>query len=339
MESILRNVESAAKPTISVIICAYTEARWNEMLAAVESLKNQTHTAHEIILIIDHNPALFERTRARLKGVTVVENREQQGLSGARNSGLAITTGDIIAFMDEDAAAAPDWLARLAVCYEDAQVMGAGGAIEPKWQSGRPNWFPEEFDWVVGCTYRGMPAHRAPVRNLIGCNMSFRQQVYELSGGFRSGIGRIGTRPLGCEETEFCIRANQHFPEQHFVYEPAARVYHHVPDSRANWNYFRSRCYSEGLSKALVASFVGASSGLSSEKTYVARTLPQGVLRGMTATLLRFDRGGVGRAGAIVAGLFLTGLGYLVGTAALTLRQGRSSAEAPELLPAQQHEL
>ena len=324
------NEDKNTKAAISIIVCAYTERRWNEMLSAVESLKNQTLAPHEIILVIDHNPELFERARAHLSGVTVVENREQRGLSGARNTGLAIATGEIIAFMDEDAVAAPNWLAQLAACYDDPQVMGAGGAIEPVWESGRPRWFPEEFDWVVGCTYRGMPISRAQVRNLIGCNMSFRRQVYERIGGFRDGIGRIGTRPLGCEETEFCIRANQRFQGQHFVYEPAARVFHHVPDSRANWGYFRSRCYAEGLSKALVARFVGASSGLSSEKTYVIRTLPLGVLRGLADTLLRLDGGGIGRAGAIMAGLFLTGIGYLVGTVSLTLKARRSAIPAAE---------
>jgi hypothetical protein len=99
-----------------------------------------------------------------------------------------------------------------------------------------------------------------------------------------------------------------------------------VPDSRANWKYFRSRCYAEGLSKALVARFVGASSGLSSEKTYVIRTLPLGVLHGIADTVLRLDGGGIGRAGAIVTGLFLTGIGYLSGTISLRRKQGRSSA-------------
>lgn len=309
--------------TVSVVICAYTEARWNDLLAAVASLQNQTQTPQEIIVVIDHNPALLERARAHLKDMILVENQEQRGLSGARNTGIALSRSKIVAFMDEDAAAAPDWLARLAQHYEDDRVMGVGGAIEPVWLGGRPRWFPEEFHWVVGCTYRGMPTERAQVRNLIGCNMSFRREVFEEIGGFRSGIGRVGAHPVGCEETELCIRANQHFQGRMFLYDPEARVFHNVPETRSNWDYFRSRCYAEGLSKALIARFVGADSSLSSEKAYAIRTLPAAVLRGIGATLLRFDRGGIQRAAAVTLGLFLTGAGYLSGTPTLSLRQPR----------------
>jgi GT2 family glycosyltransferase len=300
-------------PDASVIMCAYTEARWDDMLAAIDSVQRQTVPARELILVIDHNPALYERARAQFPDVTVIENREARGLSGARNSGIAIATGEVLAFLDEDAIAAPDWLERMLTCYQDSQVLGVGGAIEPLWVGQRPAWFPQEFDWVVGCTYLGMPPRAADVRNLIGCNMSFRREVFDVVGGFRSGIGRIGTRPVGCEETELCIRAGQHWPQSVMRYTPEARVLHRVPDSRACWDYFRSRCYAEGLSKALVAHFVGARDGLSSERSYTLRTLPKGVLRGVADTLVGRDRAGLARAAAIVAGLFITTAGYLVG--------------------------
>jgi hypothetical protein len=108
-----------------------------------------------------------------------------------------------------------------------------------------------------------------------------------------------------------------------FLYAPEARVFHNVPQNRSNWNYFRSRCYAEGLSKALVARFVGATSGLSSEKAYAMRALPAAVVRGFGATLLRFDMGGIERAVAVVLGLLLTGSSYLAGTVTLSLRQRR----------------
>ena len=99
-----------------------------------------------------------------------------------------------------------------------------GGAIEPLWESDRPRWFPPEFDWVVGCTYRGMPCEPKPVRNLIGCNMSFRREVFAQIGGFRDEIGRVGARPSGCDETELCIRLGQRLPHALLLYSPCARV-------------------------------------------------------------------------------------------------------------------
>ena len=215
--------------SVSIVICAYTEDRWSELVAAVDSVRRQTRPPQEIILVIDHHPQLLAQARAQLPDVVVIENRQPRGLSGARNSGLAIATGDVIAFMDEDAAAAPDWLERLTRYYDDGEVLGIGGTIAPVWAAGRPRWFPAEFEWVVGCTYRGMPELTSRVRNLIGCNMSFRREVFQWIGGFRSGIGRVGARPVGCEETELCIRLNQHQPHGMLLYEPQARVHGHAP--------------------------------------------------------------------------------------------------------------
>ena len=324
-----------ANLSVSVILCAYTEARWNDLLAAVASVQAQTVAPREIVVVIDHNPPLYERVQAALAGVQVIENRQARGLSGARNTGLEAAQGEIIAFMDEDAAAARDWLERLTAAYADPQVIGVGGAIHAQWQGGRPRWFPDEFDWVVGCTYRGMPMASAPVRNLIGCNMSFRRSVYTAIGGFRDGIGRIGTRPLGCEETEFCIRANERWPDQRFVYEPTAQVFHNVPASRRRWSYFRSRCYAEGRSKALIAQFIRRGNGLSSESAYTFKTLPKGVLRCLRDALLRLDPAGIGRAAAIIAGLAVTTAGYVWGTISLRLSQADGSAAASRISSSQ----
>jgi len=301
------------KPSVSVIVCAYTERRWDELVAAVGSLAAQSRAALQTVVVSDHNPSLCERVRRELPDVIAVPNREARGLSGARNSGVAAARGDIVAFLDDDAVAAPDWLESLLAPYADANVIGVGGAIEPQWLEGRPRFMPDEFDWVVGCTYRGMPVGRGPVRNLIGANMSLRRTVLEAVGGFRTDVGRIGTRPLGCEETELCIRARHRLPGRELIYEPRARVRHRVPPERAGWSYFRARCWSEGLSKALVARSVGRADGLASERRYVTTVLPQAVARGV-ADALAGDAAGLARAGSILAGVSITTAGYATGT-------------------------
>jgi glucosyl-dolichyl phosphate glucuronosyltransferase len=302
-------------PTISVVVCAYTDRRWDDLRAAVASVHAQTVPALEVIVSVDHNPALRERIRRHLADVVVVDNQQRQGLSGARNAGLAVAKGDVVAFLDDDATAAPDWLERLAAGYAAPDVLGVGGAIEPVWSTNRPRCFPEEFDWVVGCTYRGMPVMQAPVRNLIGANMSIRRSVLNSVGGFRCDIGRIGTRPLGCEETELCIRSRRRWPNGRFLYDPSARVRHRVPASRASWRYFHARCYAEGLSKALVARASDVRSGLASERAYTMRVLPRGMVRGVVEAVAHGDPAGLGRSVMIATGLAVTTAGYLVGTA------------------------
>jgi glycosyltransferase involved in cell wall biosynthesis len=301
-------------PSVSVIICAYTERRWDDLAAAVASAAGQTVAPLEIIVVSDHNRGLLERARRELRSAAVIANEQARGLSGARNSGVAAARGEVIAFLDDDAVAAPDWLERLLEPYRDPRVIGVGGAVEPVWPERRPPFMPDEFDWVVGCTYRGMPPSGGPVRNLIGANMSLRRTVFESVGTFRGDVGRVGTRPAGCEETELCIRARRRLPDSEMIYEPRARVQHRVTPERAGWRYFRARCWSEGLSKAVVALAAGRDDGLSSERHYVMRTIPRGVVRGIEEAVAGRDPSGLARAAAIVAGLTITTAGYATGT-------------------------
>lgn len=312
----------------SVIVCAYTEKRWDDLQEAVASLCDQTMPAHEIILSIDHNPALFDRAKATFADLTVIENSEIRGLSGARNSGIAAASGEIIAFMDEDAVASPDWIQMLNQGFSSPDVMGVGGAILPLWMSSQPPWFPEEFNWVVGCTYRGMPEITSPVRNLIGCNMAFRAEIFKQVGGFRSEIGRIGTYPAGCEETELCIRARQFQTGGKFIYEPRAYVSHRVPETRTTWKYFTQRCYAEGLSKALVSRMVGARDGLASERSYTFKTLPRGVLNNLSNAFFNQKWAELGRAAAISTGLVFTTAGYIMGRIDLMRNKGKTTPSA-----------
>ncbi len=298
---------------ISVVICAHDVGRWSDLLSAVHSVRTQTFAPQEIIAVIDHAPPLFERARTGLRHVRVAENTHPRGLSGARNTGVALARGAVVAFLDDDAVAAPDWLARLSAHYVDPGVLGVGGSIVPVWRDGRPQWFPDEFDWVVGCTYRGMPSDTACVRNLIGANMSLRRQVFDVCGGFRSEIGRIGALPLGGEETELCIRAQLRQPGCSLLYEPRAIVYHRVPARRARWAYFASRCFAEGITKALVSRFVGRRRSLTAERAYALYTLPRGVFRSVAYAVRRRDSTGLARAGAIIAGLAITTAGYARG--------------------------
>jgi GT2 family glycosyltransferase len=326
-------------PTPSVIICAFTEARWDELVRAVHAVEAQQPAPMEVVLVIDHNPSLLARARHAFPRVQLLENQEARGLSGARNTGVKAAKGDVLIFMDEDAFPEPGWLARLLEGYADPQVLGVGGAILPEWVGARPAWFPDEFLWVVGCTYLGMPEKPSPVRNLIGANMSFRRDAFFDLGGFNRLLGRLGSLPIGGEETEFSIRLRQHKPHGILLYDPRARVQHSVPPARAAWSYFRSRCYQEGLSKALVAQLVGSKDGLGSERAYTVKVLPRGVLRGL-GQALRGDFSGLLRAAAITAGLGLTAEGYLLGK--LRLRRaakkrstgdGLRSESSPERAP------
>jgi glycosyltransferase involved in cell wall biosynthesis len=140
--------------------------------------------------------------------------------------------------------------------------------------------------------------------------MSFRRAPLVEVGGFSHDLGRVGTLPVGCEETDLSIRVHQRWPQAEILYDPAARVEHVVPAARGKVRYFVDRCRAEGRSKAVLTGMVGSEDGLSSERSYVRRTLPLGVLRGLR-DVLRGDTGGFGRATMIVLGLAATTSDYL----------------------------
>ncbi|HEX7135615.1 MAG TPA: glycosyltransferase, partial [Iamia sp.] len=298
--------------TVTAVICTHSLARWDDLVRSVDSLRRQTVVPAEVLVVVDHNIELLERVKDEIEGVRVVPNEGPKGLSGARNTAVDIALGDVIAFIDDDAHADIDWVERLLDAYRSDTVLAVGGAVLPSWETGRPAWMAEEFDWVVGCTYRGLPEVRSPVRNLIGANMSFRRDVLVELGGFDSALGRQGDDGAGCEETELCIRALQRHADGQIVFEPAARVWHRVPAERASWEYFVKRCRAEGRSKAGVAERTGAEQATSSERAYMVRTLPAAVARNVVRTA-HLDRDGITGAAAIVAGTALVGVEYLRG--------------------------
>ena len=91
----MRGASSTA--TIAVVVCAYTEARWDELVEAISSLDTQMRPADEIVLVIDHHDDLLARAVDRFPHVRVIPNSATKGLSGARNSGVRATSSEIVA--------------------------------------------------------------------------------------------------------------------------------------------------------------------------------------------------------------------------------------------------
>lgn len=306
----------AASLTISVLICAHTLDRWDELRAGVASVLDQTHPAHEVVVVVDHDEPLLERALSAFAhlGVRVLASEGAPGSSGARNTGVRHATGDVIAFLDDDARADRDWLEALARAHADPDVLGTGGLIEPRWPGAPPSWMPPELLWIVGCSYRGLPTEAAPVRAPIGANMSFVRDVFGEIGGFEEDLGRLRRVPVSCDDTDFSVRAQRARPGRVVLFLPDARVEHAVAPVRTTWGYLRWRCWAEGRAKAELTRAAGLDLGLADERRYVARVLPAAFARGLRDAA-RGDRSGLGRSAAVVTALALTAAGYLYGLA------------------------
>jgi len=312
-------------PTISVITAAFAMERWDGLRQAVASILAQTVTALETIVVIDHNPVLLDRARRELPGVVVVPNLRNRGASGARNSGVTASHGEVVAFLDDDAVASPSWLEVMLPHFADPDVVGVGCRMVPVWAGSRPRWLPQEFDWAVGASYRGMPETAAPVRNVWSCGMAVSRPVFDAIGGFRDDFGKVGGRSRP-EDTDLSLRAAAARPGGTWIYDPAAVVSHHLPLERTTFGYFLRRCFYEGSGKAELTALNGGGQSTSVERLYTRRVLPRGVARGLRDTV-RGDVSGGLRSIAITAGLSSAMAGFAASRMAGMVR----GADLPQL--------
>lgn len=311
----------------SVIICCYSFERLHDVYMAVESLLRQTVIPGEIIISVDNNRELYtELTRhyqepsagdsAKATGckIIVVVNEEAKGLSPTRNAGIVASTGDIVAFIDDDAVADTGCLHALIDPFsKNESVIAVGGKAIPRWEDGKePLWFPAELNWVIGCTYDGMTVGAdKSVRNVIGCNMAFRRAAFEKAGLFNLELGRVGkTKGLG-EETELCQRIKVEFPGALILYNEAAIVYHLVPKWRLTLNYIWTRSYNEGYYKAKIKkSRAKDDNAETTESSYLAFLLLKAIpLKMKKLGNINYLR----QVMIIVYCIVATGFGYLIG--------------------------
>ena len=297
-----------------MVVCVYTEDRWDLIRAGLASLHGQREVPDEVVVVVDHNVALRDRLRDLDDPLLrVIDNLYEPGLSGARNTGVEGSTGDVIAFLDDDARAEPGWLEAMLGAFDDPSVAGVGGRVIPEWIGERPAWLPDEFLWVVGCSYRGQPTTVAEIRNPIGASMAFRREAFTRAGLFDARVGRnaVTTAPLGCEETLFSLRLREAWPATKIVQEPRSVAHHSVPASRGTWAYFLRRCYSEGISKRLVSASVTKRSPLGVERGYVVGALAPAVGREVRRFVRRPGWVPLARIFAVGLGVASAGLGYL----------------------------
>jgi len=252
---------------VTVVVPTYDLERFADTLEAVNSLLGQTYGNKEVVVIVDRNEELYSRLRASLPSQVRLVLSEGPGLSRVRNAAIQYTSGDIIAFMDDDAVADKNWLLTLVRNYRETNVVGVGGSIRPLWVGSCPHWISEEIHWIIGCTYKGSSEKKRDIRNNFGSNISFRSEVFDRVR-FTSAIGRIDDKQFTADDTEFSIRVLQTFRDSRIIYDPEAIVYHRIYPYRLSLKYAFRRAFGEGLSKAYVAK-LHKKQVLSTEKEYL----------------------------------------------------------------------
>jgi GT2 family glycosyltransferase len=219
-------------PRISVVVCTYNGSR--TIRDCLEGLRRLDYPDREVI-VVDDGSTDGTAEIARQYDVRVIRT-ENRGLSSARNTGWQAATGEIIAYLDDDAYPDPDWLSYLALAFQRSEYVGVGG----------PNIAPPGDGPIAECVARapGNPVHvmlsDREAEHIPGCNMAFRRAALEAIGGFD-----VQFRVAG-DDVDVCWQLR----ERGWLlgFSPAAVVWHHRRNSvRAYWKQQVGYGRAEGL--------------------------------------------------------------------------------------------
>jgi glycosyltransferase involved in cell wall biosynthesis len=313
-------------------MCTYTMDRWDLLARAVESALAQSVAPQRLIIVVGHsapgeqhvNDELLARCRQEWGGgradspveIIIVKRRFAGTKGSSLNTALLLSRAEIIAFLDDDAEAAPDWLERKLAVYETYPgAVAVGGAPRPDYGAPRPSWFPPDFDWVFGCHYRSLPDRLAPTRRLIGTSMSVRRDAILAVGGFHADWH---------DDMDLSHRIAHAYGPTSVCYEPLAEVRHYVPPERLTWSYFWRRCFYVNRSKVGAFADMGEAGNIGAELRFGVSTL-----LGLGPALVAAVTGQPERlrqALVAVAGVALAGCGHVAGR--VQLARGRR----PEVL-------
>jgi len=207
-------------PRMSVVVCSYNGAR--TIRDACEGLRRLEYPNYEVI-IVDDGSVDDTAAVAREYDVRLIRT-PNRGLSSARNTGLAAATGEIVAYLDDDAYPDPHWLTYLAATFLSTSHAGVGG----------PNIAPTGDGPIAECVARapGGPVHvlvtDREAEHIPGCNMAFRKTCLEAVGGFDPRFRTAG------DDVDLCWRMQDRGWTLGF--HPAAMVWHHRRNSlRTYW--------------------------------------------------------------------------------------------------------
>ncbi len=243
-------------PRLSVILCSHDRPHY--VRSCLESLARQTvgQDAFEVILVDSGSPPAAHAELKRL--VEQVENArllrlERAGVSLARNAGARAATGDYVAYIDDDAMAAPDWIEQIqrVLVEQDGRPAVLGGRVLPVWERPLPRWWPHSLRGVLSIIehegagdYRtdALPAKLEP----YGVNMILHRDVMLRHGGFAEALGRLGLVLQSDEDVQLAWRLQD--AGYSAIYDSRIVVHHSIQAGRLNVEWLLARLYWQGAS-------------------------------------------------------------------------------------------
>lgn len=269
---------------ITVAICSYNRAaRLGRTLGHIRRLEVPLSLDWELLVVdnasTDHTEDVVRDFQSSVEVSVRYVRESHQGLSRARNTAVRSARGDIVAFTDDDVVPEPDWLTRLAEPFRTHECIGVGGRIRRDWEDQPPDWWLELEDELLAAIVGFDPggAARPLERPPYGANMAFRSEAFRRYGGFRTDLGRKGTRLISGEDTEFGLRLLR--ANETIWYAPEATVHHPVSRERATKTYFRKWYYEWGRTTVRLDALPGNSPRILGIPRFLYRQLAEEIAR------------------------------------------------------------
>jgi glycosyltransferase involved in cell wall biosynthesis len=216
--------------------------------------------------------------RAARAGLPVrCERQPQAGLNRARNRGIESSTGEIVAFLDDDTLVAPGWAQAIddAFGHRGYDALGGRVVLRPEGESQIPRWLTDKRLSYLSAYDLGpspLDVRAAPLP--VGANFAMTRDALDSLGGFRDGLDRVGKELISNGEVELLIRLLDRGGR--IVYWPAAEVVHRVPEERLTKGWFRRRAEAQGISDVRMEPLDGQAytPRLARELVHAGRAIP-----------------------------------------------------------------
>lgn len=234
---------------LSIVICTYN--RYHQLancLASLAAIKG--HRDDVEIVIVDNTPEAERQTIALLPNARTVYS-SPPGLARARNEGIRASTGDIVAFVDDDTLIEPGWIEACLRCFDRPDIGIIGGKVVPELNGAvLPHWFHDSLWFALSCL-DWSPAGRylEPGEWIVGANMAFRREVFDQFGMFATNLGRVGSGTLLSNEE---IALIEKYGVERIWYCPEMLVRHVISVGRLSPQWFRRRVYWQAVSDEIL---------------------------------------------------------------------------------------
>lgn len=243
---------------LSIVIATYNNALSLERTLKSVAAQDADKSLWECVVVNNgstddtaERAAAFAKAHSDIN-IRIVEELKQ-GLSHARNCGIAESKGQFIAFIDDDETINEGFVSAYIDLFRNHGAFVGSGALKVRYDSSRPKWISFYTEKMIanpvdlGSEIITITSSVTPA----GGNMAFNREVFNLYGNFDTNLGRKGGELFGGEENDLFDRIRD--LGERIFYTPHAIAYHHIADKKLTPEYFDKLSYGVGVSKRLRA--------------------------------------------------------------------------------------